>query len=233
MSNIQPFPSSEPVFDRKLRRSIPIGGEARCVDGRAGRIAHVVRDATGSLTHLVVRRPSMFARHVLVPSEHAGDIDDEYVALTLRRAELDAYPEHRTDDEITADAERALRRAEVLHDRDDFVAVHVGVVNGVIELRGYVRSEARRLEAKAIVHRIRGALDVRDYLFADEAIARAIDEVLRGDARLDAGRIHVTSRFGVVDLLGEVATRAERVLATVTARHLPGVVAVNNMLRVA
>jgi len=228
-----PFTAPEPVFERAWSRSIPIGGEARCLDGAAGRIARVVRDATGALTHLVIHRPGLLARRVLVPSTHTGEIGDDYVALKLRRAELDAYPEYRADDEIAADVERALRGMELFHDRDDFVAVRVGVTNGVIELRGYVRSEARRQEARAVASRIRGALEVRNHLFSDEAIERAIGDVLRSDTRLGGSQLRASSRFGVVDLYGEVASREQRVLATVITRHVPGVVAVNNLLRIA
>lgn len=222
-----------PPDERARTRSIPIGSDARCLDGTAGTISRAVRDSNGVLTHLVVRRPGMFVRHVLIPGTYISHIDNDCVALELRRAELNGFPEHRDDTEITADIEQSLRSMELFHDRDDFVDVCVRVVNGIVALRGHVRNEARRQEAGAIAARIRGVREVHNHLFADAQIARTIEQVLSADPRLRGTQIRAVCRFGVADLFGETATRAERAVATLTARQVPGVNAINNLLRVA
>jgi osmotically-inducible protein OsmY len=66
----------------------------------------------------------------------------------------------------------------------------------------------------------------------DAALATAVHERLAADRKVDAQQVRVEAEGGVVQLLGEVDSEAERKAAGAAAAKVPGVRRVDNRLTV-
>ena len=69
-------------------------------------------------------------------------------------------------------------------------------------------------------------------LIPDNALERDVERVLKRDERLQVQDVRVVAVLGLVRLEGHVATPDQRALAAQITRHVPGVQAVNNALKV-
>jgi osmotically-inducible protein OsmY len=138
----------------------------------------------------------------------------------------------------------SLRNAVLkeLEDDPDLVATHVSVtsIDGAITLRGHVMSyherhaAVRAAERVAAVRAVADELEVREpslHARSDDEIA---EEVAHARARVanspDSVRVQV--REGSVILYGQVESAEHREAIENAARHLPGVVAVENLIEI-
>jgi hyperosmotically inducible protein len=125
-----------------------------------------------------------------------------------------------------------------------FDDVAVDVFEGVVTLTGRVTRRDKALDIADVASRIYGVQDVRNELrplplsVADDrlrvALAHAIyfDPLFYTYANQVSPPIHIVVEHGRVTLTGVVQTRMERIRAELDARRVPGVLAVENRLRV-
>jgi osmotically-inducible protein OsmY len=120
-------------------------------------------------------------------------------------------------------------------------ATHIGVVveNGVVTLRGTVRSHAERLAAQEAAHRVAGVLDVANdidvkipgsLVKTDTELAQAVRYALMWDVFVPHERIQSTVAHGWVTLDGTVENWQQRGDAERAIRNLPGVRGIVNNL---
>jgi len=207
----------------------------RCDGGTVGRVDLVLFDRSfGGATHVVVRRglAGMLApRDIIVPLSWATRITPEEIELGVSCDEVELLPEYRPDVEILGEVYQALRE-DPRFEGVDFYAVHVEVDEGIVRLRGHVRTRELRQAAEELAWRVRGVLGVDNGLFADEEITQEVAKAIEGDSRVTVRDLKVTSLLGAVELEGVVSSDAEREVVAEIARRVPGVQGVNNLLRV-
>jgi osmotically-inducible protein OsmY len=123
--------------------------------------------------------------------------------------------------------------------RVDEKNIEVDVTDGVVWLRGQVRSYAQKLAARAATHRVLGVLDVADDLKvvvpesdqrSDVELAHAVREALEWSVFVPDRKIHSTVNDGWVTLDGTVQTLAQRTDAAAAVERLHGVQGVVNQI---
>jgi osmotically-inducible protein OsmY len=138
-----------------------------------------------------------------------------------------------SDDEI---ARRVLDTLDwdssVPHDR-----INVKVERGHVTLTGNVNWHYQKRQAAQDALRIRGVLGVMNAIQITPSVAptdimKKIDGALRRSATLEASHVHVAVERGMVKLSGTVRSYSDRDLAEDTAWSAPGVLEVDNQLRV-
>ncbi|HEX5414055.1 MAG TPA: BON domain-containing protein [Chloroflexota bacterium] len=144
-------------------------------------------------------------------------------------------PALRSDAEVRQEVVEALTRDV----RVDASQVDVQVENGVVTLRGSVTTPLERSVASEIVRRVKGVRELRNELRVDNNASRS-DAEIEAEVRaafgryasLDAQRILVRVRDGVVTLTGVVGNYAERANAEAAAWQSTGVAEVVNNLAI-
>ena len=143
-----------------------------------------------------------------------------------------------TDSWLTFQTKLALFADERVRSGD----VHVTTQGSVITLHGKVASATEQQAAEEIARAIEGARDVSNRLMVvpqaerkavdrqDDQIVKDVKRGIKNDARLKKARIHVRADEGIVTLTGKAPTLETSVLASETARRIPGVRAVRNEL---
>lgn len=145
-----------------------------------------------------------------------------------------------TTNRIT-DAEVARQVTDELRwdPRIDESGIEVEVNDGVVWLRGSVKSYAQKLAARSAVHRVLGVLDVADDLKvvvpaadrrSDLDLAKAVREALEWSVFVPDRKIHSTVTDGWVTLDGAVETLAQRNDAAAAVERLQGVQGVINQI---
>jgi osmotically-inducible protein OsmY len=206
------------------------------VYGRDGPIGHVaavlVHPDTAAATHLVVRAGRLLARDVIVPVDWATEITPERITLDVERRQIEQLPEYRPDPEIAADVLAALERHPQLRVAS-LPGITVRVHDGIVYLEGNVATQSHRRLAEEIAASVRGVLEVRNELYADDAVQVQIAQALARDLRTRGLIIHVDVRRGVVELQGTVQSEEERHAAMDVALMQPGVRTVVSLLETA
>lgn len=115
--------------------------------------------------------------------------------------------------------------------------VHVKVENGWVTLSGEVRWQFQRAAAERAVRKLGGVVGVINLLTIRPCpmvpdVRRRIEEALKRSAEVDAGGISVNVQDDKVVLEGGVRAWHERAIAERTAWSVPGVVAVENHIRI-
>jgi hyperosmotically inducible protein len=120
--------------------------------------------------------------------------------------------------------------------------INVEVEKGVVQLSGFVDSDAERDEAGRIAADIIGVKSVSNQLMikgaersmgtvmSDQVIETKVNAALMGEKSTHAGDIDVEVRNGVVQLSGFVGSEAEKQRATEVAQGVSGVKSVVNSL---
>ncbi len=149
-----------------------------------------------------------------------------------------------------SDAELTAKLGEKLaYDRvgfgNVFNAIGLNVQNGVVTLGGHARTYVDRDSAVALASTFPGVKDVIDEIEVDPtsimddqtrmAVARAVygASTLNRYAMDPAKPIRISVQNGNVSLYGVVDSEADKDMANIRARSVPGVFSVNNYLQVA
>lgn len=116
-------------------------------------------------------------------------------------------------------------------------AVQAEVRDGFITLRGAVEYHYQRTNAEEAVRYLLGVRGVVNEIIVQprikpRAVKQEIGDSFRRNALLDARQITVTASDGTAHLYGHVHSIAEKRAASTAALNAPGVVAVDNDLRV-
>jgi osmotically-inducible protein OsmY len=142
-------------------------------------------------------------------------------------------------DKKTADDQVAKRVLDII-DWSSSVpenAVKVKVQNGMVTLSGEVNWHYQRDEAEDAVRKLSGVRSVINTIQIKPKVSaldvkRRIEEALKRSAEVEAQAVKVSAVDGRVTLTGTVHTYFERDLVERTAWLAPGVVAVNDQIRV-
>jgi osmotically-inducible protein OsmY len=138
----------------------------------------------------------------------------------------------RDDTQITRAASAALKLNSSVP-----AAVHAEVRDGFITLRGEVEQHYERTDAEQAVRRLPGIRGVVNDItvkpgIKPHSVAQEISNAFQRNALLDARQITVTASDGTAHLSGHVQSIAEKRAATAAALNAPGIVAVDNHLKV-
>ena len=176
----------------------------------------------------------------------AGDVDTfaekEAVAAAVRRVagvravamELEvmlAIPHRRSDGEIAASAEQALRWNTLI----PADPIRLTVEKGRITLQGEVPWEYQRRAAERAVAGLMGVVELRNEITLSNGcqvanLAQRIEDALARQAMRESSRIHVAVDGKTVKLSGLVNCWRDREIAEATAWSAPGVERVVNEL---
>lgn len=121
----------------------------------------------------------------------------------------------------------------------EWARIDVEVIDGVVFLRGTVRSAVEKQEAENDARWVAGVIDVVNHLVVkpemeidDAEIARDVRAALIKNTRLDLTEMGVDVNKGIVTLTGEVVNFTQKRIAEFVAYAVPGVVDVVNELHV-
>jgi osmotically-inducible protein OsmY len=141
----------------------------------------------------------------------------------------------RTDEDLAAAIIRALEWDAMIPPD----GVKVTVSRGWVTLRGQVEWGFQRVDAERVARRVTGVRGVTNLItvksrttLAPEELKRRIEEALVRSAETDARRINVEVDGNKVILTGTVRSWAERQEAERVAWSAPGVIAVENRIKV-
>lgn len=197
--------------------------------GTVGRVDHLLVDeATGEISHLVVRR-GLIPYYPIVPMSEVRSLSDEAVTIDLTEEQVDDLVRYRSRDPEDIQTELADRMADLGFDMEK---IRIEVVGGVVQLQGWVPSVAAKRHAEAIARSVEGVVDVENMLDTDVSISTEVIHALLTDPRTDVSVIEVASQEGVVTLRGVVDTPQIRDAAAEIAAEQPGVLSVVNELQV-
>lgn len=214
--------------DQQLKTRV----EQRLADRRARGIkVSVVRDGTVALTGAVT---SAGAKQDLIADVLKVDGVKEIVSeLTIGKAESDQRLGERVAEQ--------MRRSTYFTVFDE---VQIGVDNGVVTLTGYVTQPiksddlARRASHVDGVREFVNRLEVLPASLADDRLRAIIANTLYRDpafsnyASQAVPPVHIIVRNSSVLLTGVVNNEVERRQAENIVRHIPGIIGVQNALRV-
>ena len=111
--------------------------------------------------------------------------------------------------------------------------LEVTVHEGLVHMRGRVRTSAIKEIAELLVHRLPPVRAVRNELIADPEIVRAVADAFAADPELGPACPIVDARDGVVILIGEMPSEELARRAVEVATAVPLVGSVTSHLRVA
>lgn len=139
----------------------------------------------------------------------------------------------RTDTEIAADIDAALRMRSAIPD-----TVQAVVHQGHVTLTGVVPTYFLKALASEAVRHIRGVVDVTNYVNVEAAasardLRRLIVQALHRSAEVDARGVAIVVDGSSVRLEGEVASWAELEAVEGAVMHAPGITRVDNHLTIA
>ena len=143
------------------------------------------------------------------------------------------FPAQLNDTEIAQAVVRALEwHVSVPHER-----IKARVTNGMVALEGSVDSWYQRQEAEAAARGLKGVKGIANLITIQPALKAAdvktrIESAFRRSAEIDANRIQVETTDGTVTLRGHVRSWTERQEAERAAWAAPGVVEVDDELKV-
>ena len=150
------------------------------------------------------------------------------------RLDVRVRTEHRRQDaEIRGDVLQALMLDTVVP-----TTINATVKDGVVTLTGTAEWRYQRDEAEFLAANVLGVIDIENDvdILSPRPVAgeihHSIAKALERDAMLDAENIAVSSSHGRVTLTGSVRSWSERDVALAAAWSAPGVITVDDRLRV-
>jgi len=167
----------------------------------------------------------------VISQRHVRNLASGSPSLGLARADLEALPVFRPDDEAQRNAIAALASADPTGG-GTFGAVRVLVVDGIAHLTGNVRLPVQSADAEAAVRQAKGVLGVENAIVSDWALSIAIAEALAGEGITRQGLVTAKSSLGRVTLNGYLPSQQYVDLAVAVARGVPGVQSVEHNIEV-
>jgi len=141
-----------------------VGQAAVGWDGKLGPVILVLVDRPAErVLGLAVSLGPLDGRVMRVQPQSIRGSSSSYVWVDLTREAAERLPEYRTDWEITADVEHALRLAPDV-DAEDLRLVDIQTRDGVVQLSGLIPTLAGSAMIEALAGRVRGVLAVQNRL---------------------------------------------------------------------
>lgn len=137
-----------------------------------------------------------------------------------------------------------VKTALIENDTTKARQINVDVYRGVVQLNGFVDSDAEKSAATKVAMNVNGVKEVRNNLEVgsstrtagnvvdDSVITARVKSALIADSRTKAREINVTTNSGTVQLGGFVDSSDEKSAAAEIARSVQGVKSVDNQLDV-
>jgi adenylate kinase len=166
-----------------------------------------------------------------VPEALVSTFSEQAVHLRVTTDQFLRLPLYRPDSEVAANVHRSFRGSQPLR-LYGTSSIAVSVTDGVVTLAGHIPNDRLRDEAITRASRAEGVVRVEDQLVVDEELASAVAIALTRHPSLQPSKVHVSADLGTVALAGELETEQQVHLAVVEAEQVPGVVRVDNRLRV-
>jgi hyperosmotically inducible protein len=175
-------------------------------------------------------------------SAHKAAIDDAWAVRGVTDVRVQIAIHYPAAGHIPADEEIRNNVKSTLSWNPDIDAsvVEVAVDHGVVTLTGSVDAFWKKIRAEEATSHLRGITGFQNLLTVvptrdadDEKIAEDIMAALDRNAAVEAGKINVKVKKGLVSLSGTVASPAIRLAARLAACHTNGVTEVTDNLRMA
>ena len=210
------------------------GQRVFATDGEVGKVDRVLVDsATKRATHFTVRKGLLFHKDIMVPVEWIAEYHPDFIKVGVNKILLGALPPYLPDQELQWAVEDALWNNRILEDSMLSTSpVYVTVRDGVVTLRGHLRTLSQKKRAETLASVVHGVLRVINLITADDELEQAVKEALARDPRTRDLSIRVYSWLAHLHLDGEVPTKVDRKIAQEIAESVPGVENVVNLLDV-
>jgi osmotically-inducible protein OsmY len=182
-------------------------------------------------TELLVRSGWLNSVLKRIPGADVDSVDADRVLLSINRWLFDARPVYVPDEDLEQAVYDALKAVGPIK-YHALRRIEVTVRHGVVRLSGHVAKELHRHEAIEAVAAVPGVVRVQDELVSDEQLVTAVAVAMRAYPRLQPSRVAVQANLGTVILEGELDSPQDVDLARNVALSVPGVLSVENRLRV-
>lgn len=199
-------------------------------DGRAAVVAGALAEEPDwRVTHLLLRRSTVFSSMALVGVERVIGITADHLTLNLDAVELAGLPEWRDDEAIAHDVREALWRSDPLRGLG-LDTLQIDVRGGVVHLSGNIASRSHRMLARRRAQSVRGVLAVRDTLITDDDLVAQAGRALAQDPRTHDLRVELLAYLGTIQVSGTVEHAGQRDAVEEVVLGVPGVRAVVDWL---
>lgn len=205
---------------RSLSPSVPVSAPG------ARLVGLLVERTSRRATHFLIAR-GVVGQSRLVPREQVS-LEGDVIRLA---APLDQMPVYRSDDELVERVRQALVALPYLTG-DDRRGLQVEAVDGVIVLRGNVRTPHAKMWAAQAARSVDGALEVRDEVIDDPHLEIDVGFALERAGLFHDARVYVRANAGEVTLYGFVPSPAYAEEVVRVASRVPGVRAVVSRMEV-
>jgi hypothetical protein len=203
---------------------IRVGTKVVARDGTAGRVAFLMHDRrTREPTHLVVRRGWFWSRLIEVPLNLIVETRPDRIGLSVDMRQFEQLPEYRADGEIADDVWLALVGDAAFAQNADFGAIHVDVLQRVVELRGHVRGTDHKHAATRIARGVPGVEVVHNYLIADDDLRARVEHTLVSDPVLQIPEVRAEADLGVIHVYTPNLERGHATRIRQLVGQIPGV----------
>lgn len=164
-----------------------------------------------------------------LPRDQIVELGPPAVRVRPGATALARLARYRSDEDILIQVTRVIQQERTLLARD-WEAVQASVADGVVRIRGNVRTSLMRRGIIEAVKRVPGVLATRDELVEDRDLEIAVASALAGDPRTRALNLYVCARLGEVQVAGGVSGPEVAGLAIAAVSAVPGVRSVRSAL---
>ncbi len=166
-----------------------------------------------------------------VPEALVSTFSEQAVHLRVTKAEYLRLPLFLPEGEVVENVYRSLRRSTPLR-MYGTSSIEVSVTDGLVKLAGHLPNDRLRDEAIRAASRADGVIRVENQIVIDEELESVVARALTRHPSLQPSKVLVSAELGAVTLGGELETAQQVHLAVSEAERVPGVVRVDNRLRV-
>ena len=181
------------------------------------------------LTHFIVTHPER--GNLLLPIDTATEFNSRRIKVNIVQTALTALPVHRLDSGIEDDLSKALFQSDDVP-QVDLSEIQAKVVDGIIQLRGNVRTPVVVNEVEKLAHAIRGCVAVDNQLASDWEIDLAIASYISRILSRLSDSLIANTQFGKVSLEGNLSSDADRDAIIQGVKSVPGVKEIDDLTEV-
>ena len=181
------------------------------------------------LTHFIVAHPKRGS--LLLPLETATEFRSKRIKVSIVESALIGLPMHRLDSSIKDDLLKALYQSDDVP-QVDFSGIRAQVVDGVIQLRGNVRTPVVITEVEKIARAIKGCVAVDSQIASDWDINLAIASHISLKLPRLSDSVLMNTQFGMVSLEGYVSSDEDKDVIIQGVKSIAGVKGIDDLTEV-